>query len=336
MIKFPAIILLTGLILSPSWIVAKQADYKTVQKEANDAYRAKKYQESLDKFRYALDLSPNGWNDSHCISMIGASLRELKRYDEALEWYDLIRDLPDINDNARIRVNEYIGDLYYHKRDFEKAKDYYLLGLNNSTDFRAWATFQERLARTYLQLKDQKQAIHYFKSAMMCQEPYYWSAASSRRQLANIFMKEQKYQDVIDLYKDQDLSKYPVWERNNAPSLCGQAATKLGNLHQAIDFYQKIPEDNYNKLINLGRLHGQLKKPAEARAFFTQIGNNEKFNQRQRGEGFMLAGDCFRSEKNNIEAAGNYEKALSITTDRKLKNQLENRLKQVTPKTKSK
>ncbi len=337
MMKYPVITLLAGLIaLSPVGVIARPDNYKAANKEAYDTFRTGKYQEALDKYRYALDLANNGWDDHSCINMIGTCLKELKRYDEALEWYSLIPDLPDINDNTRIKMNEYIGDIYSHKRDFNKAVEYYLISLNSSTDFRAWASIQEKLARTYLQMENQEQAILYFQSAMKCQEPHYWAAVSSRRQLAGIYMKEKKYQEVIDLYKDQDLTKYPNWERNNAPSLCGQAAANLGNVHQAIDFYRQIPEDNYNKLNNLGRLHMRLKKYSDARTFYLQIGDNEKFNPRQRTEGLIMAGDCSRVEKSNAEAAQIYRKALGITKDKNQIKQLEYRLKQVTPSPKKK
>lgn len=129
--------------------------YRNSIQEAQKSYQAQKYELALEQYRMALDLSPNGWNDASCMAMIGNSLAALKRYDEALKWFELIGELPDINQNTRVRRFDYAGDLYFYRlKDYPKALENYQTCLEQTSDFRHWAALQEKMARVFLAMKN--------------------------------------------------------------------------------------------------------------------------------------------------------------------------------------
>ncbi len=320
------------LLVSVLTLSAAAQDFKALNKEAADAYNARKYAEALEKSRIALDKSSNGWNDNESIVRIGNSLRELKRYDEAIEWFNQIADLPDINDNTRLRRFEFIGDVYWRQQDFAKAKECFQAFLTQSTDSRTWANMQEKLARLCRQTKENDEAIRYYRSALLNPDPYYWAVMSSRRQLGEIYLAEKKYPEVLALFKDIDFKKYTNrGELRNAGDLCGQAAFQLQDYPKTIEYFSLYPENNNRKSLHLGQANLALKKYNDARKSLSPIANNKKNNARERAEALIYIGDSFRDENKNTEAEKRYREALSISNDNNQKSQLNARLEALKP-----
>ena len=182
----------------------------------------------------ALDKSPNGWNDNHCISMIGHSLLNLERYEEALVWYNQIPELPDINDNTRVRHYEMIGEVYFRQKKLPEAKECFLECLKQSSDTRTRIIVQEKLARLYRRLGQNDAAIRYYKGAANAAAPYYAVAISARRQLAELYLSQKQYQEVLDLFKSVNCAKYASkQEKQQAEKLIHQATRGLAAAKKA-------------------------------------------------------------------------------------------------------
>lgn len=323
-LKFGA---LTLLLMALSHTVYAQKTYREIFEAAQKSYNAKQYDLALKQYREALDLSPNGWNDSSCISMMGRAMAALKRYDEALKWFELIETLPDINQNASARRFDYAGDLYYYQlKDYDKALENYRICIEQTTDFRHWAALQEKMAQIYLAVKKRPEAIHYLKSATMCEDPYYYASISARRQLAGLLLDERKDDEVIELLRDVDFKKYPKNERITAAGYGGIAAFRKKDYNLALKFLEQIDQKNSEKLIYSGRAYLALAQYDQARNVLLELFDNKRFNHRERGEAGLYIGDSYHSEKNSKEAIKAYKKALAITSDAKLKDLLQRRI----------
>ena len=220
------IFLFIALIAVPLLLPAADSDFKELCQTGDKAFKSGKYKDSLELFRLALDKSPNGWNDNRCISMIGHSLLNLKRYEEALAWYNQISELPDINDNTRSRHYEMIGEVYFRQKKLQKAKECFLQCLAQSDDTRARIIVQEKLARLYRRLGQNNAAIRCYKDAAGPSDPYYSVAISARRQLAELYLSRKQYQQVLDLFKSVNCVKYSnKREKQQAEKLIRQATT---------------------------------------------------------------------------------------------------------------
>lgn len=210
----------------PLLLAAADRDFRGLCQAGDKAFKSGKYQDALEDFRLALDKSPNGWNDNRCISMIGHSLLNLKRYEEAIEWYKRISELPDINDNTRARHYEMLGEVYFRQKKLEEAKECFLLCLAQSDDTRTRIIVQEKLARLYRRLGQNDAAIRCYKDAAGPADPYYSVAISARRQLAELYLSRKQYQQVLDLFKSVNCAKYPnKREKQQAEKLIRQATT---------------------------------------------------------------------------------------------------------------
>ncbi|MDD5664348.1 MAG: tetratricopeptide repeat protein [Victivallaceae bacterium] len=301
--------------------------YRNSIQEAQKSYQAQKYELALEQYRMALDLSPNGWNDTSCMAMIGNSLAALKRYDEALKWFELIGELPDINQNTRVRRFDYAGDLYFYRlKDYPKALENYQTCLEQTSDFRHWAALQEKMARVFLAMKKRQEAVHYFKSAILCQDPYYYAAASARRQLAGLLLGERKYDDVIELLREVDLTKYRQHERNAAAGYGGIAAFRKKNYELALKFLTAIEQNTNIKLLYSGQSYLALDQHDKAITALTALRNNKRFAHRERGEAGMYIGDSYRKQKKFDDAAKAYKKAIAVTSDANLQKLLQDRI----------
>lgn len=321
-----------ALLLMALHTTYAQKTYRQTLQTAQKSYNAKQYDLALKQYRETLDLSPNGWNDSSCIAMIGRSMAALKRYDEALKWYELIDTLPDINQNTRARRFDYVGDLYYYQlKDYDKAIENYQTCIEQTTDFRHWAALQEKMAQIYLTLKKRPEAIHYFKSAIMCEDPYYYSAIRARRQLAGLLLGERKDDEVIGLLHEVDLKKYSKNERIMAAGYGGVAAFRKKDYKLALKFLEQIDQQNFEKLMYSGRSHMALAQYDKARKSLLELYGNKRFNHRERGEAGLYIGDSYRSERNTKEAIKAYKNTLGVTSDAKLKDLLQRRIDKLKP-----
>ncbi len=306
--------------------------YSRAIRTAQKSYNDRKYDLALEQYRAALDLSPNGWNDASCMTMIGRSMAALKRYDEALKWFELIETLPDINQNTRARRFDYIGDLYYYQlKDYDQALENYQICIEQTTDFRHWAALQEKMARIYLTTKKHQDAVNYLRSATMCKDPYYYAAIRARRQLAGLLLGERKDEEVIELLRDVDFKKYSKNERVFAARYGGIAAFREKNYQLALEFFEQIDQKDSVKSIYSGRAYLALKEYGKAREQLFELYKSKKNNQRDRGEAGLYIGDSYRSEKNLKEALKIYKNTLTITSDASLKKQLSHRINALNP-----
>lgn len=99
-----------------------------------------RYQEAIDTLICHLSLKKATWCDERCASMrfIGRCYKNLKRYDEAIMWYEkAIKEAPYLRDPYTE-----LAILYYELEDYEKVYDYLKQALKIKTQQKSYINEQ--------------------------------------------------------------------------------------------------------------------------------------------------------------------------------------------------
>ncbi|WP_299714297.1 tetratricopeptide repeat protein [uncultured Tenacibaculum sp.] len=140
---------------------------------SNVLIRQKEYSKALEFLEKALPQIIQGGNKIHLLVLLknkGIALKGIKAFDRALEFYNqALKIARNINHNKRIcALQSLIGDLYYERKQYEKAITIQKEALKNypKSDYKDKSYTSIGLANSFLKLNKLDSAVYYAEGAL--------------------------------------------------------------------------------------------------------------------------------------------------------------------------
>ena len=143
---------------------AKQMYQKSTAPQTNDKPQAALYRPALEKFQEVVANYSHATSATKSLLYIGDCYYHLKDYDKAIENYMSFINTSNKNNYLRQFAFEGLGYGYEGKGDYEKALDYFKQSLNEP-NCAIKNQLYLNIARCYETLKDNTAALEYYKKA---------------------------------------------------------------------------------------------------------------------------------------------------------------------------
>ncbi len=143
---------------------AKQIYQKSTAAQTNDQPQTPLYRPALEKFEEVVANYSNATSATKSLLYIGDCYYHLKDYDKAIENYMSFINTSQKDNYLRQFAFEGLGYCYEEKGDHEKALDYFKQSLNQP-NCAIENLLYLNIARCYETLKDSTSALEYYKKA---------------------------------------------------------------------------------------------------------------------------------------------------------------------------
>lgn len=143
---------------------AKQIYQQSTTAQANQQPPIPLYSQALEKFKEVVENYSHATSATTSLLYMGDCYYHLKDYDNAIDHYMRFINTADKDDYLRQFALEGLGYCYEEKGDYEKALDYFKQSLNEG-NCAIENLLYLNIARCYEALKDNTSALEYYKKA---------------------------------------------------------------------------------------------------------------------------------------------------------------------------
>lgn len=202
------------------------------------AYQKKDYDEALQSFQKISGSQEYGKMVPYYIAQVYFNQ---KKYDEVIEYGSPLADNPKIKNNAEI--NYLVGQAFFNKNAFEKARPYLDYFVKNSTEVRKEDIYQ--LAYSQYRAGDFIHAINSFQQLTGYRDSISQNAFYN---LADCYIQINRQQNAAAAFMEASKMDFDPFIKETALFNYGKVSFELGVHKTAIislqDFLQKYPNSN--------------------------------------------------------------------------------------------
>ncbi len=197
-----SIMLIAVMAGACSLLAADFADYKTADKAAYKAYRAKKYGEAIESYQASLKLAEKPQQKSQAVYMTAVCYYRMKKYDDAIKEFDQLLTMEKASSSQKAYAHWHKGCISYIKRKYDDALGDFekILGVEKvSNGHKAQA--YTYIGRCLSAQKKYAEAVESYKKVLDL-KVHINTINQARLYIAGVLRAEKKPEEALKVYQE--------------------------------------------------------------------------------------------------------------------------------------